>query len=512
MDDSSKNKYGSSSHQAMKDKAKQLVDDLHGIFTKLQSARMESRDCDIVVFEEKMHQTLQEWKTELNKPSPVSSMAEGSLGLFPEELAQLLQELEEEDDANSELAKTSPLKTEPHIYNFNETNYSSFQEPTQANPLTKNYEQRPFDVNQQGHALEGFHCFEGSASIPYDNAVNNSHSITQLDHHQLSVNQDIDYNTVGYNSDFIEQFNLYQDVKDNSAIKSTEPNQFSLDEYFDSNHFVGANEIKQSGEDINMPNILPNICPPPSAFLGPKCALWDCFRPAQGLKWCHDYCSSSHELLANNEGLPGMTPILRPGGIGVKDGPLFAALNAKILGKEVGIPKCEGAASAKSPWNAPELFDLSLLEGEMLREWLFFDKPRRAFESGHRKQRSLPDYNGRGWHESRKLVMKEHGGQKRSYYMDPQPLSYLEWHLYEYEVNKYDGCALYRLELKLVEKKKSPKGKVTKESLADLQNKMGRLTAAVPADEKSPVKGEEKAKSGNLVSNENEIRTPQSTS
>lgn len=148
-----------------------------------------------------------------------------------------------------------------------------------------------------------------------------------------------------------------------------------------------------------------------------------------------------------------------------------------------------------------ELYDVSLFEGETVREWLYFDKPRRAFESGHRKQRSLPDYNGRGWHESRKQVMKEHGGQKRSYYMDPQPLSYLEWHLYEYEVNKNDGCALYRLELKFVDKKKSPKAKVTRESLADLQNKMGRLTADVPAEE-SPVDGRTKVNSGNLVTHE----------
>ena len=133
-----------------------------------------------------------------------------------------------------------------------------------------------------------------------------------------------------------------------------------------------------------------------------------------------------------------------------------------------------------------ELFDLSLLDGEKLREWLFFDKPRRAFESGNRKQRSLPDYTGRGWHESRKQVMKDYGGQKRSYYMDPQPLSYLEWHLYEYEIDNHDGCALYKLELKLVDKKKSPKGKLTKESLADLQNKMGKLTADAQAGDERP--------------------------
>ncbi|XP_054795259.1 transcription factor VOZ1-like [Prosopis cineraria] len=269
--------------------------------------------------------------------------------------------------------------------------------------------------------------------------------ITQSDDHQFNLNQDVNYFTGGHKSDLIEQCDIYQEYRQNSAIKSTDPDQFILDDNFDCNVFVGVDDIQQSGEDI-MPNILPNICPPPSAFLGPKCALWDCFRPAQGLKCCQDYCCSSHELLANNEGLPGMTPILRPGGIGVKDGPLFAAVNAKTLGKEVGIPNCEGAASTKSPWNAPELFDLSLFEGEMVREWLFFDKPRRAFDSGNRKQRSLPDYSGRGWHESRKQVMKEYGGQKRSYYMDPQPLSYLEWHLYEYAVNKHDGYALYRLE------------------------------------------------------------------
>lgn len=141
---------------------------------------------------------------------------------------------------------------------------------------------------------------------------------------------------------------------------------------------------------------------------------------------------------------------------------------------------------------ATELFDLSVLEGETIREWLFFDKPRRAFESGNRKQRSLPDYNGRGWHESRKQVMNEHGGLKRSYYMDPQPLNHFEWHLYEYEINKCDACALYRLELKLADGKKGSKGKVTNDSVADLQKQMGRLSAEFPAENKRSVKGRTK--------------------
>lgn len=139
--------------------------------------------------------------------------------------------------------------------------------------------------------------------------------------------------------------------------------------------------------------------------------------------------------------------------------------------------------------------------GESLREWLFFDKPRRAFESGNRKQRSLPDYNGRGWHESRKQVMKEFGGLKRSYYMDPQPLSHYEWHLYEYEINNCDACALYRLELKLVDPKKSAKGKVMTDSLVDLQQQMGRLNAENPVDNKQHIKGRVKVKQKDAAEN-----------
>lgn len=123
----------------------------------------------------------------------------------------------------------------------------------------------------------------------------------------------------------------------------------------DLDYYSTFNNAGYGGKD-SVPTIssyLPSICPHPSAFLGPTCALWDCPRPAQGLEWCQDYCSSFHAALALNEGPPGMGPILRPGGIGLKDGLLFAALRAKAQGKNVGIPVCEGAATAKSPWNAP---------------------------------------------------------------------------------------------------------------------------------------------------------------
>ncbi|KAL3011207.1 hypothetical protein AAZX31_07G187100 [Glycine max] len=273
-----------------------------------------------------------------------------------------------------------------------------------------------------------------------------------------------------------------------------EYHQFDLHQDYDHGLYTGFNGTGYCEEDAipHISSYLPSICPPPSAFLGPKCALWDCPRPAQGLDWCQDYCSSFHAALALNEGPPGMAPVLRPGGIGLKDNLLFAALSAKAQGKDVGIPECEGAATAKSPWNAPELFDLSVLEGETIREWLFFDKPRRAFESGNRKQRSLPDYSGRGWHESRKQVMNEFGGLKRSYYMDPQPLNHFEWHLYEYEISKCDACALYRLELKLVDGKKNSKTKAANDSVADLQKQMGRLSAEFPHDNKRAAKGRAK--------------------
>jgi hypothetical protein len=196
------------------------------------------------------------------------------------------------------------------------------------------------------------HTFKGAASSLFNTPLTNS-EMAQLDFHPFGLNQDMDHNAVGHNSDMIGRFNLYQDhsLGHETEIKNSESTQFSFEEGIDCSQFFGDNDTTKFGDNL-IPNILPNICPPPSAFLSPKCALWDCFRPAQGLEWCQDYCSSSHELLANNEGLPGMTPILRPGGIDIKDGPLFAAVLAKTMGKEVGIPKCEGAASMKAPWNA----------------------------------------------------------------------------------------------------------------------------------------------------------------
>uniref|UniRef100_A0A804N474 Transcription factor VOZ1 n=1 Tax=Zea mays TaxID=4577 RepID=A0A804N474_MAIZE len=184
--------------------------------------------------------------------------------------------------------------------------------------------------------------------------------------------------------------------------------------------------------------------------------------PAVGSERWHDYCSMYHaDLAVQEEGPPGTMPVIRP----------------------------RGAATAKSPWNAPELFDLYIFEGESIREWLFFDKPRRAFVSGNRKQRSLLDYGGRGWHESRKQAMKDFGGLKRSYYMDPQPSNSYEWHLYEYEINECDAFALYRLEFKSSDAKKTVKSKLVCNPMNEIQQQMVRLSANSPVDNKRTARG-----------------------
>ncbi|KAJ6728527.1 TRANSCRIPTION FACTOR VOZ1 [Salix koriyanagi] len=456
----------SASHKLFKDKAKNRVDDLQGMFLDLQFARKESRMVDVAVLEEQVHQMLREWKAELNEPSPASSLQQGgSLGSFSTDICRLLQLCEEEDDATSALAAP---KLEPNDQRLQVGNNVVFQERVEK----KIIEGTPhvvlcvliqglpmimwnlgYGVNhgQQEHVFPFVDQCKDSPSGDRSMVINSVEGVAQLEYHDFDLPQNSEQN-------FYTGFN-------------------GMDLGEDATHLVSS--------------YLPSMFLPPSAFLGPKCALWDCSRPAQGgLDWCQDYCSSFHHAVALNEGPPGLSPILRPGGIGLKDGLLFSSLSAKVEGKLVGIPECEGAATAKSPWNAPGMliyvalclcyFDLSVLKGETIREWLFFDKPRRAFESGNRKQRSLPDYTGRGWHESRKQVMNEFGGLKRSYYMDPQPLNNFEWHLYEYEINNCDACALYRLELKAVDGKKSAKGKVANESVADLQKQMGRLTAEFP--------------------------------
>lgn len=62
-----------SKSELFKDKAKNRVDDLQGVFSDLQSARKESRSVDVAMLEEQVNQMLREWKSELES-SPASSL------------------------------------------------------------------------------------------------------------------------------------------------------------------------------------------------------------------------------------------------------------------------------------------------------------------------------------------------------------------------------------------------------------------------------------------------------
>ncbi|KAK3135083.1 hypothetical protein QOZ80_5BG0414370 [Eleusine coracana subsp. coracana] len=422
----------STRHRQFRDRAKTRVDDLQEMFSGLQSARKESRSADAAVLEEQVHQMLREWRAELSVASPASSIqgSQGNNTGARDPPSETLRLLQLAV-AEEEDDATSKLADPRSPLPVPDSHQNVFEHQHGHNAWMPNPEQQGGGAQQLEHGVQGG-CGEVSAA----NAMFDQ--MYYIDH-ELSID------------DFLRD-------DDDFKISIPGSNQDDL------NNLQGATLCKT--QEI---------------------------RPVGGSEECQDYCNPFHAGLAlNDDGLLGR-PVMRPRGIDLKDGPFFAALIAKVQGKNVGIPVCKGAATSKSPWNAPELFDLSLLEGESLREWLFFDTPRRAFESGNRKQRSLPDYNGRGWHESRKQVMKECGGLKRSYYMDPQPSSNYEWHLFEYEINDSDALALYRLEFKSCEAKKSVKSKLASSSLNEIQQQMVRLSADSPVENKRTARSKGKA-------------------
>uniref|UniRef100_A0A0E0PPY5 Transcription factor VOZ1 n=1 Tax=Oryza rufipogon TaxID=4529 RepID=A0A0E0PPY5_ORYRU len=533
----------SSRHQQFRNLAKTRVDDLQEMFSGLQSARKESRSADAALLEEQVHHMLREWRAELNVPSPASSLqaippnpsfppssftcansqSQGNnreASDPPSETLRLLQlaGAEEEDDATSKLVmprSPMPMQSSHEGHNLSPVLQGGTMAGGAAELMVPRspLQQMPSSHQSHGHGQDGGQNLQGEAVMGSTAATAAPHLVQGMQgdcggmagvtnamfhdqlyyiDHELNIDdflQDDDYkiNLPGSNPDGPNTM---------QGIGQLEHQQYNLPLDLPPNSFVDANNSAQSSGDVffHMSDLLTTMCPSPSQYLGPKCALWDCGRPVRGSDECQHYCNPYHAGLAlNDDGLLGTRPVMRPRGIDLKDGPLFAALSAKVQGKNVGIPVCEGAATTKSPWNAPELFDLSLLEGESLREWLFFDTPRRAFDSGNRKQRSLPDYNGRGWHESRKQVMKDFGGLKRSYYMDPQPSSNYEWHLFEYETNDSDALALYRLEYKSSDTKRSVKSKLASSPLSEIQQQMVRLSADSPVESKRTARSRAKA-------------------
>ncbi|KAG8077946.1 hypothetical protein GUJ93_ZPchr0007g3077 [Zizania palustris] len=489
---------GAARHQQFRARAKTRVDDLEEMFSGLQSARKEARSTDAAVLEAQLHQMLREWRAELSVPSPASSLQQGNnreLSDPPSETLRMLQlaASEEEDDATSKLVEQQHSQPANQAHGHAQGVQDMKLEPREEAVA-------PLDVLTVAQQPPGVEVLANGGGVLAPAAA-------AVFHDQMYyVNQELTVEDFLYD----DNYKMYLPGSNPDVLSNLEGTgqleypQFNLPQELPPNVYLDMNNCGQSAGDVfpHMSDLLTTISPEPTAFLRPKCALWDCPRPAQGSERWQDYCSLYHtDLAVKEEGPPGTMPVIRPRGIDLKDGPLFAALSAKIQGKHVGIPVCEGAATAKSPWNAPELFDLYIFEGESIREWLFFDKPRRAFESGNRKQRSLPDYSGRGWHESRKQVMKDFGGLKRSYYMDPQPSSSYEWHLYEYEINDCDAFALYRLEFKSSDAKKSAKSKLACNPLNEIQQQMVRLSADSPVENKRSARSKTKSNPNDINSN-----------
>ncbi|KAG0539424.1 hypothetical protein BDA96_03G321800 [Sorghum bicolor] len=484
-----------SRHHQFRARAMTRVDDLQEVFSGLQSARKDSRPADAAVLEAQLQQMLREWRSELSAPSPASSLQGNARELSdpPSDTLRLLQlaAAEEEDDATSKMVEQQQQQQQPP--------------PPPPPPPSADQNQGHAQVRQDMKPEPREEAIDVAVEQPQPQLLsqgvlpNGAATASAVFHDQMYyVNQELTVEDFLYDDDYkIDLSGSNLDVLNNlEGIVQLEYPQFNFPQELAPNACLDMSNCGQSagGVFLHMTDLLTTMTSAPSAFLKPKCALWDCPRPAIGSERWHDYCSMYHaDLAVQEEGPPGTMPVIRPRGIDLKDGPLFAALSAKIQGKNVGIPICEGAATAKSPWNAPELFDLYIFEGESIREWLFFDKPRRAFDSGNRKQRSLPDYSGRGWHESRKQVMKDFGGLKRSYYMDPQPSNSYEWHLYEYEINECDAFALYRLEFKSSDAKKIAKSKLACNPLNEIQQQMVRLSADSPVDTKRMARSRTKA-------------------
>ncbi|MCO5571716.1 hypothetical protein L7F22_025463 [Adiantum nelumboides] len=295
----------SSAHsQSFKAKAKNRVDDLQGLFCSLQQARKENRGGDVAMLEEQVNQMLREWKVELHEASPANSLAiaSPSSSELSSDMQRLLQLTEEDDDATSSLVAclSKPVydqrERSPLAYCNNESTCVQDYHPGFVGVQEQSFEEVMFErllrVETQAEC----------SSLQQDN--------------NLVLEEHLSSPALCLQDPLLHKF--YSD-----AIDCSPNGQFSS-----------------------------IMSPPPAAFLGPKCALWDCPRPAARSEWLLDYCSTFHATLALNEGAGGRSPVVRPGGIDLKDGPLFSSLHAKSQNKAVGIPECEGAATSKSPWNA----------------------------------------------------------------------------------------------------------------------------------------------------------------
>lgn len=228
------------SHQLLKDKAKNRVEDLQFMLNSLQLARKESRARDVATLEEQVNQILRDWKAELDEPTPASSLLEDSLGSFSAELGRLLRQYEEEDDA------MSPLTAVKHGHatdTFAVADSAGDKLVYDVNHTSQPHEFQGFENHMmQQHEFQGFEQYNNAAPSLQGTIISN-----------------------------FEDSGLHNLVDGNLEI-STQLDYHQLDGHqnFDSEIFVDPSGIEQWGVDgiSNFSDLFLNISPPPSAFFG----------------------------------------------------------------------------------------------------------------------------------------------------------------------------------------------------------------------------------------------------
>jgi hypothetical protein len=112
------------------------------------------------------------------------------------------------------------------------------------------------------------------------------------------VNQDFVVEDFLYDDDYkIDLSGSNLDVLNNlEGIVQLEYPQLNLSQELAPNVYIDMSYCGQSARGVllHMTDLFTTMTSTPSAFLKPKCALWDCPRPDVGSERWHDYCSMYH--------------------------------------------------------------------------------------------------------------------------------------------------------------------------------------------------------------------------
>ncbi|KAI3877838.1 hypothetical protein MKX03_022561 [Papaver bracteatum] len=195
---------------------------------------------------------LREWKDELDEPSPAFSSLLGGASLGGTfsiaELCRLLEHCDEEDDAINALKEIDNPNPESQALEAPSLDVGTFAGDINSNLFhDDSYFMNPVP-QEHGYELydQGVGQHGESPSVMHPNMFNNYEAFNEFD---------------------LDQFDLHQK--------------------FDHNLSIDFDGTKKCGEDAGQSSSQagPNMRFPTSGISGPKCALWDCTRRAQGSEW-----------------------------------------------------------------------------------------------------------------------------------------------------------------------------------------------------------------------------------